>query len=128
MTNGTASLQLEDQSNLESGLMIQANPEGKRMLNIDSMSGGEKTLTALAFIFAIQKYKPAPFYILDEVDAALDKENSQRIAELIKSLSTNEQIIMITHNDMTIKYGDRVYGMTMERGESKILGIEMPKS
>jgi len=128
MTNGTASLQLEDQSNLESGLLIQANPGGKRMLNIDSMSGGEKTLTALAFIFAIQKYKPAPFYILDEVDAALDKENSQRIAELMKSLSTNEQIIMITHNDMTIKHGDRVYGMTMERGESKILGIEMPKS
>jgi len=128
MTSGTASLQLEDQSNLESGLLIQANPGGKRMLNIDSMSGGEKTLTALAFIFAIQKYKPAPFYILDEVDAALDKENSQRIAELIKSLSTNEQIIMITHNDMTIKHGDRVYGMTMERGESKILGIEMPKS
>ncbi len=128
MTNGTASLQLEDQSNLESGLLIQANPGGKRMLNIDSMSGGEKTITALAFIFAIQKYKPAPFYILDEVDAALDKENSQKMAELIKALSTNEQFVMITHNDQTIKYGDRVYGMTMERGESKILGVELPKS
>jgi len=128
MTKGSASLQLEDPSNLESGLLIQANPEGKRMLNIDSMSGGEKSLTALAFIFAIQNYKPAPFYILDEVDAALDKENSQRVAELIKSLSVNEQIVMITHNDMTIKYGDRVYGMTMERGESKILGVELPKS
>ena len=128
MTDGTASLELEDQSDLESGLMIQANPEGKRMLNIDSMSGGEKSLTALAFIFAIQNYKPAPFYILDEVDAALDKENSQKVAQLIKSLSVNEQIVMITHNDQTIKYGDRVYGMTMERGESKILGVELPKS
>jgi chromosome segregation protein len=128
MTPGTASLELEDPSDLESGLLIQANPKGKRTVNIDSMSGGEKTLTALAFIFAIQNYKPAPFYILDEVDAALDKENSKKIAELIKSLSTNEQIVMITHNDQTIKYGDRVYGVTMERGESKILGVELPKS
>jgi len=127
MTSGSASLELEDQSDLESGLLIQANPGGKRMLNIDSMSGGEKSITALAFIFAIQKYKPAPFYVLDEVDAALDKENSQKMAELIKSLSTNEQFVMITHNDQTIKYGDRVYGMTMERGESKILGVELPK-
>ncbi len=128
MTGGTASLELEDPSNLESGLLIRANPKGKRMLNIDSMSGGEKTLTALAFIFAIQKYKPAPFYILDEVDAALDKENSQKIADLIKDLSKDEQFIVITHNDQTIKAGDRVYGMTMDRGESKILGVELPSS
>ncbi len=127
MTKGEASLELEDSSNIESGLMIQATPEGKKMLNLDSMSGGEKTLTALAFIFAIQKFKPAPFYILDEVDAALDKENSVKIAELIKSLSKDEQFIMITHNDQTIKYGDRVYGITMESGESKILGVELPE-
>jgi len=126
MTGGTASLELEDPSNLESGLLISANPQGKKMLNIDSMSGGEKTLTALAFIFAIQKYKPAPFYILDEVDAALDKENSQKIAELIQALSKDEQFVVITHNDQTIKAGDRVYGMTMDRGESKILGVELP--
>jgi len=128
MTNGNASLELEDPSNLESGLMIKATPQGKKLLNIDSMSGGEKTLTALAFLFAIQKYKPAPFYVLDEVDAALDKENSQTIAQLIKTLATDEQFIMITHNDQTIKYGDRVYGMTMDRGESKILGIELPSA
>ncbi|MFH1622938.1 MAG: chromosome segregation SMC family protein [Candidatus Aenigmatarchaeota archaeon] len=127
MTGGQASLELEDAANLESGLMIRANPAGKRMINLDLMSGGEKSLTALAFIFAIQKYHAAPFYVLDEVDAALDKENSQKIAELIKSLSRDEQFIMITHNDQTIKYGDRVYGMTMDRGESKILGIELPK-
>ena len=126
MTGGLASLELEDPSNLESGLMISANPKGKKLLSIDSMSGGEKTLTALAFIFAIQKYKPAPFYILDEIDAALDKENSLKIASLIKELSKNEQFIVITHNDQTIKAGDRVYGMTMDRGESKILGIELP--
>jgi chromosome segregation ATPase len=127
MTGGQASLELEDAANLESGLLIRANPAGKRMINLDLMSGGEKSLTALAFIFAIQKYRAAPFYVLDEVDAALDKENSQTIAELIKALSRDEQFIMITHNDQTIKYGDRVYGITMDRGESKILGVELPK-
>jgi len=80
----------------------------------------------LAFLFSVQKYKPAPFYILDEVDAALDKENSKKIAELIKSLSKEEQFLVITHNEQTIKYGDIVYGVTMETGESKILGLEMP--
>ncbi len=126
MTNGHASLELENPLDLESGLIIQATPGGKKLLNIDAMSGGEKTLTALAFLFAVQKYKPAPFYILDEVDAALDKENSKLVAELIKKLSRDEQFILITHNDQTIKYGDRVYGVTMERGESKILGLELP--
>jgi len=127
MTGGTASLELEEPMNLESGLLIQANPSGKTLMNIDEMSGGEKSLTALAFIFAIQEYKPAPFYVFDEIDAALDKENSKKVAELIKSLSKNAQFILITHNDETIKYGDTIYGVTMEEGESKILSLEMPK-
>jgi chromosome segregation protein len=126
MMKGNASLELENPLDLESGLIIQANPRGKMLLNIDSMSGGEKTLTALAFLFAIQRYKPAPFYILDEIDAALDKENSKIVAELIKKFSKEAQFIVITHNDQTIKYGDRVYGVTMAQGESKILGLEMP--
>jgi chromosome segregation protein len=126
MTNGSASLELENPIDLESGLIIQANPGGKMLLNIDSLSGGEKTLTAMAFLFAVQEYKPAPFYILDEIDAALDKENSKKMAELIKSLSKEAQFIVITHNDQTIKYGDRVFGVTMDKGESKILGLEMP--
>ncbi len=126
MTNGSAMLELENPMDLESGLVIQANPGGKMLLNIDSLSGGEKTLTAMAFLFAVQEYKPAPFYILDEIDAALDKENSKKMAELIKSLSKEAQFIVITHNDQTIKYGDRVFGVTMDKGESKILGLEMP--
>lgn len=128
MAGGTASLELENPLDLESGLIIQANPRGKMLLNIDAMSGGEKTLTALAFLFAVQKYRPAPFYIFDEVDAALDKENSVKLAELIRALSKSEQFIVITHNDTTIKFGDVVYGVTMERGESKILGLELPKA
>jgi len=126
MTNGSARVELENPLELESGLIIEANPAGKMLLNIDSMSGGEKTLTALAFLFAVQQYQPAPFYILDEADAALDKENSKKVAELIKKLSMENQFIVITHNDTTIKYGDCIYGVTMDRGESKILGIELP--
>lgn len=128
MTGGAASLELEDASNIESGLIIKASPRGKTLLNIDAMSGGEKTLTALAFIFAIQKYKPAPFYILDEIDAALDKENSKIVAELIKKFSKNAQFIVITHNDTTVKYCDRVYGCTMVNGESKIISLELPQA
>ena len=127
MTGGQAALSLEDPSNLESGLIIQATPAGKRLLNIDLMSGGEKSLTALAFLFAVQEYRPAPFYILDEIDAALDKENSLKVASLIKDLSREAQFVVITHNEMTIKQGDRVYGVTMEGGESKIIGLELPK-
>ncbi|KYK35662.1 MAG: hypothetical protein AYK18_02755 [Theionarchaea archaeon DG-70] len=127
MANGTASLELENPLDIESGLLIQANPSGKNVLNIDAMSGGEKSLTALAFLFSVQKYKPAPFYVLDEVDAFLDKVNTKRVVEVIKKLSEREQFIVITHNDYTIKQGDRVYGISMEGGESKILGLELPK-
>ena len=127
ITGGTASLVLEDPNNLESGLIIQANPPGKKLLNIDAMSGGEKALTALAFLFALQRYRPSPFYVLDEVDAALDKENSQKISKWIKYMSKKSQFIVITHNDMTLKYADRIYGVTMDEGESKILALELPK-
>ncbi len=127
MAGGFASLNLENPDDIESGLLIQATPKGKRLLNIDSMSGGEKTVVALAFLFAIQMYKPAPFYMFDEVDAALDKENTRKIGEWIKRMSKEAQFIVITHNDQTIQYGDRVYGVTMDRGESKIIGVEMPK-
>lgn len=127
MAKGTAELELENKEDLESGLVIKARPRGKMLLNIDSMSGGEKTLTAMAFILAIQRYQPAPFYIFDEVDAALDKDNSRQIAQLLKSESKDMQFLMITHNDETIKLGDRVYGVTMDRGESKVLGLELPE-
>lgn len=127
MLNGSAALELEDSNNLESGLLIKASPRGKTLLNIDAMSGGEKSLTALAFIFAIQSFKPAPFYILDEVDAALDKANSKIVADMIKEFSKNAQFIIITHNDTTIKAADQVYGCSMVEGESKIMALELPK-
>lgn len=128
MISGTASLQLENPQNIESGLMVKASPRGKTLLNLDSMSGGEKSLTAMAFLFALQKLKPSPFYVLDEIDAALDKENSKIVADLVKNLSKEHQFIVITHNDTTIRTGDRVYGVSMIDGESKIMGLELPKA
>lgn len=127
MLNGTASLEMEDPNNIESGLVIKASPKGKMLLNLDSMSGGEKSLTALAFIFAIQSFKPSPFYILDEIDAALDKANSKIVSDMIKEFSKSAQFIIITHNDTTIKAADQVYGVSMIDGESKIMGLELPK-
>ncbi|RLJ08180.1 MAG: hypothetical protein DRP13_02730 [Candidatus Aenigmatarchaeota archaeon] len=128
LTGGEARLSLEVPNDLESGLVIQVQPEGKKLFHIDSMSGGEKTLTAFAFLFAIQRYKPSPFYLLDEADAALDKVNTKRVAELIKRHSKFAQFIVISHNDALIREADRVYGISMEDGESKIIAIELPKN
>jgi chromosome segregation protein len=126
IANGEASLELENPLDLDSGLIIWANPAGKKMLNIDAMSGGEKSLTALAFLLAIQKCKPAPFYIFDEIDAALDRENTIKVAETIKKFSKQAQFLVITHNETTVQYGDVVYGCTMVDGESKLIGLKMP--
>ena len=128
ISEGEASLELEDPNDIRSGLLIKARPKGKKMISIDSMSGGEKTLTALAFLFAVQMYKPAPFYVLDEVEAALDKVNSKKIGALIKKQSNRAQFIVITHNDVTIKMADQVYGISMEDGVSKVMAIKLPEN
>lgn len=127
LTGGTAKLELEEPDNLESGLLIEASGPGKPFISIDAMSGGEKTLVAIAFLFALQKLKPAPFYLLDEIEAALDKENTEKIGKFLKKVSKESQIIMITHNDVTVKYADTLYGVTMIDGESKIVALELPK-
>jgi len=126
LTGGEAGLELENPENLESGLFIKAQPPGKTLLHIDSMSGGEKTLTAFAFLFAIQRHKPTPFYILDEADATLDKENTRRVVNLIRKQSKLAQFIVISHNDTLVMEADQIYGVSMEDGESKIVGIELP--
>lgn len=128
LTEGEAGLELEDPENLESGLLIKAQPPGKKLLHIDSMSGGEKTLTAFAFLFAVQRHKPTPFYILDEADATLDKENTRRVVNLIKKQSSLAQFIVISHNDSLVREADQIYGVSMEDGESKIFGIELPQA
>ncbi len=127
LTAGTAMLELEDSNNINSGLMIKAQPPSKKLLNIDSMSGGEKTLTAFAFLFAIQRYKPSPFYILDEADAALDAPNTKRVVGLLKKHGKSVQFIVISHNNVLVREADQIYGVSMEDGESKVIAIELPK-
>lgn len=126
-TKGEAYLDLEDKENpLQAGLDIKVKLAGTKFLDTTSLSGGEKTLTAIAFIFAIQEFKPASFYFLDEVDAALDKTNSQLLARLVANYAKQSQCIMISHNDSVITEADQVYGVTMQQnGISKIVSMKL---
>lgn len=126
-TKGDAYLELENpEMPFEAGLSIKVNLVGNKFLDIRSLSGGEKTMTALAFLFAIQEHEPAAFYILDEVDAALDKANSDKLAKLIRSYCGKAQYIVISHNDNVIAEGDTLYGVSMDptRGISNIVSLK----
>ena len=126
-TKGEAFMELENKEDpLQGGLDIRVKIVGNKYLDIKSLSGGEKTLTALAFIFAIQEHQPASFYLLDEVDAALDKKNSQLLSQLIKKYSATAQYILISHNDSVITEADQVYGVSMqENGISKVISLKL---
>ncbi len=126
-SKGEASLELEDKNDpFNGGLLIKVKITGTRFLDIKSLSGGEKTLTAIAFIFAVQEYDPAPFYIFDEVDAALDKKNSEQLALLVKNYSKKAQYIIISHNDSVISEADTLYGVSMnEFGISKVTTLKI---
>ena len=111
---GNAELKLTDPNQpLESGVEITAQPPGKRVQSLSLLSGGEKSLTSLAFFFALFRYKPAPFCILDEVDAALDETNLSRFLNLMKKIKNQTQFILITHNFKTMEVADYIYGTTM---------------
>lgn len=125
VVGGEAKLELEDYNNLDSGLLIKVRFPGKGYVDLDSLSGGEKTLVALLFLLSLQMIKPVAFYAMDEIDAALDKVNSEKIANLLKEISKQTQLIVITHNDITVKYADTLYGVTMENGESKVLSLKI---
>lgn len=118
------SINEEDPLDSDSGLEIEASPAGKEIKRIEAMSGGEKALTALAFIFAIQKYEPAPFYLLDEIDAHLDDKNVERVANMIKN-SEESQYIIITLRDAMMSQADKIIGVSMENGISKTFGLDM---
>ena len=124
---GKAYLQLENPQNIfEDGLSIKVKLTGNRFLDIKSLSGGEKTLTALSFIFAIQEYQPASFYILDEIDAALDKHNSETLAKMLRNYSNEAQYIVISHNDSLISEADTLFGISMnEDGISKVTSLKI---
>jgi chromosome segregation protein len=122
----TADLILENPENLaETGIDIVAKPKGKRPSSISQLSGGEKTLTATALLFSIYLIKPAPFCILDEVDAPLDDANVGKFTNMIRQFSENSQFIIVTHNKMTMSTVDVIYGVTMqEPGVSKLVPVD----
>jgi chromosome segregation protein len=111
---------------LESPVEIQASPRGKKTQRIHLLSGGERTLTALALLFAIYLVKPSPFCVLDEVDAPLDESNVGRFIQLLQDFKAGTQFVVITHNTRTMEAADWVYGVTMEEpGVSSIVGVEL---
>lgn len=122
----TADMIMEDPENLaETGIDIVAKPKGKRPSSIGQLSGGEKTLTATALLFAIYLIKPAPFCILDEVDAPLDDANVHKFTNMIRQFSKESQFIIVTHNKMTMSTVDIIYGVTMqEAGVSKLVPVD----
>jgi len=123
---GEGNLSMENpQKPLDCGLMIDAKHKAGKLLNMDSMSGGEKTLTALAFMFAIQLYRPAPFYAFDEADAALDKENSLKMSNLIEMIAEKSQFVAITHNDVITKKAHQIIGVARGRDDSSVIGLKL---
>lgn len=123
---GKGSLELaEDEDVLEAGIRINAQPPGKKLVNMMQMSGGEKALTAIALLFAIQNLKPSPFCLLDEIEAALDENNVVRFAKYLHKLSST-QFIVITHRRGTMESADRLYGITMqEKGVSTLVSVNL---
>jgi chromosome segregation ATPase len=124
---GTAQLVLENpEAPLEGGLEIEANPAGKKLLRADSMSGGEKALTALAFIFALQRARPTTLYVLDEIDAHLDPGNLKRVAKMLRRSARQSQVIVITLRDAMMSVADRLFGVSMDKaGESHLVSVEL---
>ena len=124
---GQVLLKLTDTDNiLESGIEIVAQPPGKKLQNITLMSGGEKVLTAIALVFAILRFKPAPFYLLDEIESMLDDANLSRFTNFLKQTATQAQFILITHRKRTMEEAAVLYGVTMpEPGVSRLVSLKM---
>ena len=126
---GKADLQLvetEDQGVLDAGVAIVVQPPGKKLGNMMQLSGGEKALTAIALLFAIQNLKPSPFCLLDEIEAALDESNVDRYAEYLRNLTNETQFILITHRRGTMEKADRLYGITMqEKGITSLVSVDL---
>ena len=122
---GTLEL-MEDEDILEAGIRIIAQPPGNKLQNMMQLSGGEKALTAIALLFAIQNLKPSPFCLLDEIEAALDENNVTRFAKYLNKLTKNTQFIVITHRRGTMEKADRLYGITMqEKGVSTLVSVNL---
>jgi chromosome segregation protein len=126
---GQAYLEMAGDDLLTAGIAIMAQPPGKRLSTIHLMSGGEKALTAVALVFAIFELNPAPFCLLDEVDAPLDEANVRRFCELVKEMSQRVQFIVITHNKATMEYAEQLIGITMgEAGVSRLVTVDLDEA
>jgi len=125
-SGGTAKLSLGENEDGVFGIDISANPPGKRIQSLSSLSGGERTMTSLALLFAILSVNPSPFVVLDEVDAALDESNTIRYVEILKDLAKKTQFIVISHNRDTMKSASLLYGVTMDESHiSKLLSVKL---
>ncbi len=127
LSEGEGELKLECPDDpLAGGMTIEAQPRDKKLQRLESMSGGEKSLTALAFVFAIQRYMPSPFYAFDEVDASLDTMNVERIAQMVQNQSKETQFIVVSHRRPMIESANRTLGVTQkEKGITKVTGIKL---
>lgn len=127
---GTANLRLIDESRpLESGVLVEVRPPGKKLSHMGLLSGGEKALVAMALLFAIYLIKPSPFCLLDEVDAPLDEANIDRFNNLLEEIRKHSQVVMVTHNRRSMEIVERLYGVTMEKaGVSKVVSVNLSKA
>ena len=127
LSEGEGELKLENPEDpLSGGMTIEAQPRDKKLQRLESMSGGEKSLTALAFVFAIQRYMPAPFYAFDEVDASLDTMNVERIAQMVQNQAKDTQFIVVSHRKPMIESANRTIGVTQkEKGITRVTGIKL---
>nr|WP_136592107.1 chromosome segregation protein SMC [Salinigranum halophilum] len=127
LSDGTGDLHLENPEDpFEAGLTMKAQPGDKPIQRLDAMSGGEKSLTALAFIFAIQRYNPAPFYALDEIDAFLDAANAERVGEMVDDLAGDAQFVVVSHRSALLERSERAIGVTMQGNNvSAVTGIRL---
>jgi chromosome segregation protein len=126
---GTAQLEMTSDDLLEAGVAVMARPPGKRNANIHQLSGGEKALTAAALVFAMFELNPAPFCILDEVDAPLDDVNAGRLCQLVREMSDRVQFIFITHNKITMELANQLVGVTMhEPGVSRLVAVDVEQA
>jgi len=125
-TKGDAELVIENPENIfEGGIDIRVRLTSNKYIDVKGLSGGEKTLVAIAFLFSVQEFEPSWFYLLDEIDAALDKKNSELLSKLIAKYSTGAQYIVITHNDAIITEAETLYGVTMQDGVSKVMSLRV---
>jgi len=125
---GEAKLVLEcEEDPFKGGVEVVARPAGKEVLRAESMSGGEKSLTALAFILAVQRLRPSSLYVFDEIDAHLDDEKVPRVARLLKKYAENSQVIVVTLKDPIMSVADRLFGVTMEGGVSRVVSLDLSK-